>query len=237
MKSRFELLFVGLFVALGIATGGYFISQTLSKAKRNTSEVKGLAERRVEANLANFSIGFSLATKTREGISALYKRAASDQKRIVEVLKKAGFSDEEISEDVINYSFREFRDQNQNLVDQKHLLRGAVSVETTKVHDVAPARAALNALIAEGVNLENPAPTFRFTNLNHIKPEMLEEAAQSARAAAEQFAQNAGVKVGGIQSARQGSFVITDAGGGYENTRKIEKDVRVVTTISFYLSE
>ncbi len=57
------------------------------------------------------------------------------------------------------------------------------------------------------------------------------------RIAANKFAENAGVKVGSIRSARQGGFNVRDAGEEYGDTAKIEKDVRVVTTIVFYLTE
>ena len=66
---------------------------------------------------------------------------------------------------------------------------------------------------------------------------MLKEATMNARIAANEFAENAGVKVGSIQSARQGGFIIRDAGQEYGDTAKIEKDVRVVTTITFYLTD
>ena len=66
---------------------------------------------------------------------------------------------------------------------------------------------------------------------------MLREATKNARIAANEFAENAGVKVGGIRSARQGGFIIRDVGENYGDTKKIEKDVRVVTTITFYLTE
>jgi hypothetical protein len=66
---------------------------------------------------------------------------------------------------------------------------------------------------------------------------MLREATKNARIAANEFAENAGVRVGSIRSAYQGSFYIRDAGEEYGDTRKIDKDVRVVTTITFYLTE
>jgi len=71
----------------------------------------------------------------------------------------------EIQIGVIDYNLREFRDESQKLVDQKHSL------------------------------------------------------------------------VGGIRNARQGNFFIRDAGESYGDTDKIEKDVRVVTTITFYLTD
>ena len=51
-----------------------------------------------------------------------------------------------------------------------------------------------------------------------------------------EFAKAANVKVGGIETARQGNFMINDANEEYTTSTKIEKDVRVVTTIKFYLT-
>lgn len=54
---------------------------------------------------------------------------------------------------------------------------------------------------------------------------------------ANEFAVNAGVKVGGIRNARQGGFVIRDVGEGYGDTKKVDKDVRVVTNVTFLLTD
>ena len=238
--ARIELVILGLVLAVGIAAAGYFVGQTLYNAKVaiNTAEAKGLATRRVEADVANWSIGFSLAGGPDADIAQLYKLAESQQKRIIDALKANGFKEDEIHPGVIEYDYREYRDEEQKLVDERHILSGDIEVETHDVHKVEPARAAINKLIVEGINIQNDPPIYRFTRLNEIKPEMLKEATRNARIAANEFAANAGVKVGGIRSARQGSFFIRDVGGdGYDDTDKIEKEVRVVTTIEFYLTE
>lgn len=236
-KDHAGLLFLGIFLAAGISVGGYFISQTLYNAKvaLNTAEAKGLAERRVNADRANWTIVFTNTGKSRADIPELYRKSESDQNAIVTLLKESGFDDSEIKIDVLNYAYREFRDENQRLVDQNHTLTGSVSVETNKVALVAQARSSVNKLIAKGMDIENRKPAYRFTQLNEIKPDMLKEATRNARIAANEFAENAGVTVGGIRSALQGSFYIRDAGEEYGDTDKIEKDVRVVTTITFYL--
>ena len=102
---------------------------------------------------------------------------------------------------------------------------------------VSSARSKLNELIALGIDIRNNAPSYHFTSLNEIKPEMLKDATTNARIAANEFAANAGVKVGSIRTARQGGFIIRDIGESYADTTKIEKDVRVVTTITFYLTD
>ncbi len=235
--SGFTLL--GLFVAAGLAIAGYFVGQTLYNAKvaLNTAEVKGLSERRVKADRANWEIVFKATGASRAEIPKLYEQAEQYQQDIIGLLKNNGFDDSEIKQGVLDYEYREFRDDDQKLVDQTHTLVGIISVETGRVEEVDKARASVNTLIARGIDIENRPPAYRFTKLNEIKPDMLREATKNARIAANEFAEDAGVKVGGIRSAHQGSFFIRDAGEEYGDTAKIEKDVRVVTTVTFYLTE
>jgi len=237
--SQGGLFFLGLFVAVGLTMAGYFVGQTLYNAKVaiNTAEAKGLAERRVKADRANWQIVIKVAGEDRAEIPGLYEQAEQHQQAIVGLLKKSGFDDGEIKLGVLDYGYLEYRDDKQLLVDQVHSLIGVISVETEKVELVSTVRSKVNKLIAQGIDIENRPPAYRFTKLNQIKPEMLREATTNARLAANEFADNAGVKVGGIRSALQGSFYIRDAGEQYGDTGKIEKDVRVVTTITFYLTE
>ena len=233
------LFFLGLFVAAGLAIAGYFVGQTLYNAKvaLNTAEAKGLAERRVTADRANWNIVYKVTGASREEVPSLYQQAEQQQQTIIGLLKDNGFDDTEIQPGVLDYHTREYRDENQLLVDQTHMLIGTISVETEKVDLVSKVRANVNKLIAQGFDIENQVPAYRFTKLNEIKPDMLREATKNARIAANEFAENAGVNVGGIRSARQGNFFVRDAGEEYGDTAKIEKDVRVVTTITFFLTE
>jgi hypothetical protein len=233
------LFFLGLFVAVGLATAGYYVGQTLYNAKvaLNTAEVKGLAERRVKADRVNWTISHWVRGKSREEIPALYQQAEKNQQAIIDLVKENGFNDNEIQIGVFNYQYQEYRDENQKLVDESHTLAGTISIESDKVEQITQVRSKVNKLIAQGVDIDNGIPAFRFTKLNDIKPEMLSEATKNARIAANEFAKNAGVNVGGIRSATQGSFFIRDAGEEYGDTTKIDKDVRVVTTITFYLTD
>jgi hypothetical protein len=233
------LIILSLFMALGLAIGGYFISQTLyiSKVAINTAESKGLAERQVKADRADWTVSFSVEGKTQEEVPALYKKAEADQKTIAALLVEQGFSEDEIQMGVLEYGSKEFRDENQNLVDQLFYVSGSVEVGTSKVDLIDPARTAVSRLIAEGIIVRIARPAYRFTRLNDIKPEMLKEATENARIAANEFAEDAGVKVGGIRSALQGRFEIKDAGGSSSSTSKVDKEVRVITTITFYLTD
>ncbi len=234
-----SIVICSFILAIGMAASGFFISETLYKSKvaLNTADVKGLAERRVKADTAYWSISYTVHGNSTSQISELYSRSESNQAQIVQLLTESGFSLEEIKPGVINYSKHEYRNEQQELVDVDHYLTGEIEVQTSNVDLVAQVRSKLNKLISQGLSIQNNAPLYYFTKLNEIKPSMLKEATKNARIAANEFATNAGVKVGGIRNASQGSFVIRDVGQSYSDTDKIEKDVRVVTSITFFLTE
>ena len=108
---------------------------------------------------------------------------------------------------------------------------------TPDVQAVYAASQKTGELIASGLLLTESQPRYLFTGLNAIKPDMLREAAQNARLAGDEFAKNAGVSVGSIRTAQQGGFEIRDADAGEygSDDRAIDKNVRVVTNVTFYL--
>jgi hypothetical protein len=230
---------VAMILAGGLASAGYFASKTLYNAQVavNTAQAKGLAERKVKADMARWTVGFSASGKSREEIPALYEKAEAQQKQVLDLLKAQGFSADELRAEIIDHTMREYRDDNQVLVEESHRLAGAITVSTGQVDLVEKARAEVNKLLAQGLDISNGTPEYFFTKLNEIKPAMLKEAAQNARIAATEFATNAGAKVGKIRSASQGGFIVQDAGSSSGETYSILKDIRVVTTVDFYLND
>jgi len=237
MKSlnQYSLIILGVLLALGIAVGGYFVGQVLYNAKLNTAEAKGLSERRVLADLVHWEINYGIKGNQFSNIKDLYRVAEFDKSKIISVLKANGLDESEINVGVINYDRKEYRNEEQVLVDTDHLLSGSINVETEKVNLIPNVRTKLNELLAQGIAVQNNRPRYTFNKLNDIKPQMLKEATANARIAASEFAKVAQSKVRGIQNARQGNFYIRDVGEDYSDDKKIEKEVRVVTTISFYL--
>jgi hypothetical protein len=167
-NNQSGLFFIGLFIAVGLALGGYFIGQTMYNAKiaLNTAEAKGLAERRVKADRANWDIIHTVKGSKKEEIPNLYNQAEMHQETIINLLKEHGFEDNEIEVGVLDYHYHEFRDEDQKMVDQTHKLIGTISVETKKVEKVGQVRTAVSKLIAQGIDIENRAPNYRFTKLN-----------------------------------------------------------------------
>jgi hypothetical protein len=73
--------------------------------------------------------------------------------------------------------------------------------------------------------------------LSDLKPEMIAEATAKARNAAEQFAKDSGSQTGRIRRANQGVFQILprDRAPGISEGSQINKTLRVVSTIEYYL--
>ncbi|MEW5993504.1 MAG: SIMPL domain-containing protein, partial [Candidatus Zixiibacteriota bacterium] len=165
--SRLELLLASFILSLGLACAGYFIGQTLynSKVGINTAEVKGLAERRVEADRAYWRIQYRVTRAGTTEMSKLYEQSETDQARIISLLLESGFEQSEISLGVINYERKEFRDRDQRLVEEKYVLVGSIDVETKKVKLVSEVRSKLNRLIAQGLDIQNNEPAYYFTKL------------------------------------------------------------------------
>ncbi len=126
MRQTHSLPITGaLLMAVGIAMAGYFVSQTLYKSKvaLNTAEVKGLAERRVQADRAYWTIQYHVSGNHQAQIPALYEKSEADQKQIITLLKNSGFNANEIKPGVLEYSKQEFRNDKQELVEEQYLSR------------------------------------------------------------------------------------------------------------------
>lgn len=230
------LFMLGVFLAIGLSVAGYFIGNTLYKAKtaENIATVKGLAEKDVRSDLAIWTLPFTLVGAELNGVFA---DAKEDRETITAFLKEQGFKPEEITQMPLSSWRNEYRDDGK-LVDESFNVTSGVTVETTDIDRVIKASGNAGELIGRGVVLSSSTPRYLYTKLNAIKPELLGEATRNARVAAEQFAGDAGGKVGGIKEAAQGSFSILakNSSESYgEDDTSVNKTVRVVTTITFYM--
>lgn len=231
-------------IALGLVIAGYFVSTTLYKAKfaSNTVTVRGFAERDAKADLALWQISFSV---TGDILSEVYQRNTDAENSINTFLGKKGFKKEDISAGKIGVTDL-LADQyrSQNITSGRYIIKNTITVRSAQVELIDASSRELNDLIQQGIVLSSNNVDYQYTKLNDVKTEMLREATQNARAAAQQFANDAGSKVGSIQSASQGYFSITsrDAqndssseGSSVERQSTIDKKVRVVVTLTYYL--
>jgi hypothetical protein len=106
-----------------------------------------------------------------------------------------------------------------------------ISVYTNKVDIAKVASGDTLLLMKKGVVLNQNSIVFNVSDINSIKPQMLEEAIQNAKKTADQFAENAGSRLGRVSRANQGVFDITDKDPGSPEYKK----VRLVSTLRFLI--
>ncbi len=220
-------------LGVSIIVGGYLLGDGLLRARMadRSVTVRGLAEREVTANLATWTISYSAQ-------SSNLSEAQTDIDRDTEAIR-AFFGELEFEAEALQPSGVNVTQYSDNMGQQAYTVRQRLQLRTT---DIARAQAAVARqfdLVRRGVVLEEGSGmSYAFTRLDEIKPEMVAEATQDARASANQFAEDSGTGVGGIRSATQGYFSIESRdgdAGGYGVADTPYKLVRVVTTIDFYL--
>lgn len=248
-SSRIAAAILGFFIATGLAVGGYFISNTIYRGKlaSNTVTVKGFAERDVKADLALWTISYSV---TGGNLPELYSQSGKNEETLLSFLTQKGFKKDSINSgdlqvnDLLANQFR----QNGVSEANRYILRNTLTVRSTDVGLVDQSTHTLNDLVRQGIVLTQNRVDFQFTKLNDIKAAMLRDATQNARTAAQQFANDAGSNVGSIQNANQGLFSIVsrdsaaaqDPNGGLvfgQQQSTVDKIVRVVVTLTYYLDK
>lgn len=232
--DRIASFILGVLLASGLAAVGllgYRAAIDVKGASRVVT-VKGLAERELPADLAIWPLSFSVSGNE---LSAVHDEVESDGGAVLAFLGEQGFPPEAISLGAPVVT--DFQTQGYN--QQSPFRFKADVVATVRSEDIGRVRrgmAAAGELVRRGVvvyrNYEQQ-PQFFFTDLNAVKPAMIAEATRNAREAAEQFARDSGATVGAIERAQQGLFTIEDRDAFTPEIKRI----RVVSTISFYLTD
>lgn len=232
-----------IIMAFGIALGGFFIGNGIYKSMaRRTVTVKGLAEMDVVADTAVWNIKFN---RVGGDLGAVQSAIDSDIQKTREFLTQNGFNDSEIQnlritvrDKFAGYSDAQRRDED---AGDRYVIETGVMVRSNSVNLVDTVSRKMGELVRQGVTVteDYAGPIYVFNGLNDIKIKMIEAATKNATAAGEQFAKDANAKLGKIQSANQGLFTVSarDQMDAWSDNEKqsINKRVRVVSTITFYL--
>ncbi len=133
--------------------------------------------------------------------------------------------------------------QDASRVAARYIVEQTLMVRSEQPKTVLDASQSLGELLAIGVVVNtsgetgSSGPTFLFTNLNKYKPDMIAEATARAREGAGKFAEDSGSALGGMRHASQGLFEILprDQAPGIMQESRIDKTLRVVTTIDYFL--
>jgi hypothetical protein len=227
-----------LILALGFVLSGWFVQQGLKTFRMSDRvvSVKGLSERDVEADLAVWTLSH---TGTGNELTVVQDQIESNGEIIKGFLKEAGFTDEEVlaeplqAQDLLAQAYRP-----EGVEQGRYIITQLITVRSNDMAKVDKALANMGSLLRKGVALSNSTPpTYMFTKLNDIKPQMLAEAVKNGRQSAQEFAADSGQKVGGIKNAYQGMFQILprDPIAYVSEQNQRFKTVRVVSTLDFFL--
>jgi hypothetical protein len=226
-----------LMITIGIIILGFCIEGGLKSISGNSRvvNVKGLSEMEVKANKVTWPITMKFVGNDLESI---YSQVSNSNSVVREFLTSHGIKTSEITDNAPTITDKMAEVYNENQSSQnRYTVTNVVTVSTNHVDLVRALMSKQSELLRKGVaisggNYENPV-VYEYTDLNKIKPRMIEEATKSARAAAEKFAKDSESDLGKIKNASQGLFSIDDRD---VNTPFIKK-VRVVTTVDYYLND
>jgi hypothetical protein len=224
-----------LILSTGIALSGLFVGLGFLSAKNplHFVEVKGLAEEVVKSNEAIWTLNIKLVNND---LNALYESISKAQQSTRDFLIRQGFKESELTMNPVSVMDNQSVNYNNNQDIPRYSVDTGITVSSAHVDLVAQAIQKTGELVAQGVVVTSSNATYRFTQLNDIKPKMLEAATQSARIAAESFAKDSRTSLGNIRHASQGLFTITDANSSFDSGNSILKKVRIVTTVEYQLN-
>lgn len=245
-RFRIDTILAAVTLSAGIALAGYFIGDSLFKARlQNRSvTVKGLSEREVVADLAIWNITIKAAGND---LTEVNNKIISDYSTLVDFFIKQGFKEEELEIDnylVTDLLAQTYRDNSAR--DSRYIINATIILKTPNIEKVKQATQLRSTLVEKGLAVEDNGPSYEFTKFNDIKPEMLEEAIKNARKSASKFAEDSGSKLGSLMRANQGVFLMGPVIGGegedeYSNKqaarKSARKKIRLVTTLEYFLKE
>ncbi len=235
MKLDFSKIFCGGLVAAGLLLLGLCIKGGIDNFANRGRQVtvRGLSERTVEANQVTWPI---VTKEMGNDLVTIYNNIQTTNQKIVTFLKNNGLKDNEFSinppkvEDRIANSY-----SNEQTVRQRYLVTNVIVVNSEQVKLVNKLIDKQPELMREGIAVVagdyQYQTSYEYTKLNDIKPEMIAEATDAARIAADRFAQDSHSSLGKIQTASQGQFSIEDR----DQYTPYIKNIRVVTSITYAL--
>ena len=230
-KNMKNNLLAGALIALGLCLGGCFIYLGMSKFanKDRAVSVKGLSTREVEADHAVWPLAYAW---NGNDLPSLYAQLENVTARVKKHLLSLGFEEADIRQGSITVSDNWSDYYGNHRPEYKYTLSTSLIVSTDKVQLVVASQGKEAELLKEGiiVKTERWNLDYQFNGLPELKPSMIEEATQNARAVAQKFADDAQCSLGSIRRASQGQFSIES-----DEYQPWMKHVRVVTTVDYFL--
>lgn len=231
-----EKLISSAIIAAALVIAGFALRSGIITFKDRDCHVsvKGLSEKEVKADKVTWALVYKeIGNDPTEMYGILEKKNA----QIVQFLKAGGVKDSEISINPPSINDRQADNYGNDLLNYRYKAKSVITVTSSDVEKVRTLMRRQSELMKQGIAIvceeygENNVE-YEFTDLNKIKPEMVEEATANARSTAEKFAEDSGSGIGRILHANQGQFSIEDR----DATTPYIKTIRVVVTMDYQLN-
>jgi hypothetical protein len=237
------IIVLGLLLAIGMASAAFILGVQAKRAVagQQSITVKGLAEKPIKADSAEWSISVGVTAATQ----AEALQAVAEERKVVEAfLTKQGLGSETWSVDVetINPHYEEiFIKDTPRQVQKGFDAYQTIRISTKELAKITAANKALLQLKADNHPVSAQPPNYLVSDLESVKMSLIADATKNARTRATEFVKQDGVKVGVMKSASQGAFYILAVGGeasddsygGVYDKSTIDKMARVVVTIVY----
>lgn len=235
---------LGLLLALGMAAAAFILGVQAKHAvsSQQSITVKGLAEKPIKADRAQWTINISVVAPTQaETLQAI------DRERAVleSFLDQQGLA---VNTRTVNVQTlgphyeEEYIHDNPRQVQRGFEGYQSVHISTPDLAKIAAANQAILSLRADNHPVSSQAAEFLVSNLESVKMSLIAEATKNARTRATEFVKQDGVQVGVMKSASQGAFYILPATGGDDSDNSyggiydkstVDKIARVVVTVVY----
>lgn len=209
---------------------GIFMVCTVKTLKSydDTVLVRGLCEKEVPADRVVYRISYS---EKSNSLADLRNTIRQNNDIIMEKLRSAGFKDDELKVGNASYDDRYSYANDVSQITFRYQANQTITVFSKNLDLVRKVQQTLETDLVNQNILASSWADYQFLGLNQIKPAMIAESLENARAAADEFAKNSHSRIGKMRTASQGYFEVEDLD---ENTPQVKK-VRVVTTVEYYL--
>tara|TARA_R110002153_G_scaffold61213_12_gene165196 strand:+ start:2140 stop:2862 length:723 start_codon:yes stop_codon:yes gene_type:complete len=235
--SKSAALILGICAIIGLLGLGYLLKTAALEYKQfeRSVTVKGLSEQEYPADIVIWPIQFAFA---ENDLAKLYNLVDSSTLKIGNFLQEHAINASEISigaPAITDKSAQQYGGDNN--AKFRYTAVQTITVYSKEVEKVRAVMSSLSELGKEGIVFTGDnyqaQVEYIFTQLNEIKPKMIEEATNKAREVAEKFASDSHSRLGKIKQASQGQFSISNRD---KNNPHI-KSVRVVSTVEYYLAD
>jgi hypothetical protein len=223
------ILAIGLFASASVVTYGLIKTRLVP----NTITVTGSAKKEIKSDLVVWKASFS---RQSANISDTYQVLQSDLEKVKKYLADNGLTEKDytissISTNII-YTILPNGAYSNNI--EAYRLTQEVEVRSSDVEKITVISRESTKLIQDGVEFQSMPPNYYYTKIADLKVDMLALATQDAKLRAEKIAENSGMRLSKLRTAKMGVFQITPVNSGeisdygINDTSTIDKEIMAV---------